>query len=157
MSLDFTRSIKNKNNSAVFYMDSINNKKIVMLTINLFFLFFYFLDWSHFDQISINIRECIINFVNNTDNQFISENNLNGPNNELNLSNSNLSLLSNTSNDLTDDNNNSSNNLINLDNSFSNNSLNYINSNQEFNNRRLRAQNHDQRSILEDILGIFPY
>ena len=162
LSLDFTRSIKNKNNSAVFYMDNINNKKILMLTINLFFLFFYFLDWSHFDQISINIRECIINFVNNTDNQFISENNLNGPNNELNLSNSNLSLLSNTSNDYTDDNNNShnnsSNNLINLDNSFSNNSLNYINNNQEVNNnRRLRRQYHDQRSILEDILGIFPY
>jgi len=162
LSLDFTRSIKNKNNSAVFYMDIINNKKILMLTINLFFLFFYFLDWSHFDQISINIRECIINFVNNTDNQFISENNFNGFNNELNLSNSNLSLLSNTSNDYTDDNNNShnnsSNNLISLDNSFSNNSLNHINNNQEVNNnRRLRRQNHDQRSILEDILGIFPY
>ena len=162
LSLDFTRSIKNKNNSAVFYMDNINNKKIVMLTINLFFLFFYFLDWSHFDQISINIRECIINFVNNTDNQFITENNESRFNNELNLSSSNLSLLSNASNDFTDDNNNSnnnsSNNLINLDNSFSNNSLNYINSNQEFNNnRRFRAQNHDQRSILEDILGIFPY
>jgi hypothetical protein len=155
-------SIKNKNNSAVFYMDNFNNKKIVMLTINLFFLFFYFLDWSHFDQISINIRECIINFVNNTDNQFITENNESRFNNELNLSSSNLSLLSNASNDLTDDNNNSnnnsSNNLINLDNSFSNNSLNHINSNQELNNnRRLRAQNHDQRSILEDILGIFPY
>jgi hypothetical protein len=162
LSLDFTRSIKNKNNSAVFYMDNFNNKKIVMLTINLFFLFFYFLDWSHFDQISINIRECIINFVNNTDNQFISENNINRFNNDLNLSSSNLSLLSNTSNDFTDDNNNSnnnsSNNLINLDNSFSNNSLNYINSNQEANNnRRLRRQNNDQRSILEDILGIFPY
>ena len=161
LSLDFTRSIKNKNNSAVFYMDNINNKKIIMLTINLFFLFFYFLDWSHFDQISINIRECIINFVNNTDNQFITENNASRFNNELNLSSSNLSLLSNASNDLTDDNNNSnnnsSNNLINLDNSLSNSSLNYINSNQEFNNRRLRAQNHDQRSILEDILGIFPY
>ena len=162
LSLDFTRSIKNKNNSAVFYMDNINNKKIIMLTINLFFLFFYFLDWTHFDQISINIRECIINFVNNTDNQFINENNFSSFNNELNLSNSNLSLLSNASNDYNDDNNNSnnnsSNNLINLDNSFSNNSLNHINSNQEASNhRRVRRQNNDQRSILEDILGIFPY
>ena len=140
-----------------YYFDIFDGKYILILLIDDGVLLS--LDFTR--SISINIRECIINFVNNTDNQFITENNASRFNNELNLSSSNLSLLSNASNDLTDDNNNSnnnsSNNLINLDNSLSNSSLNYINSNQEFNNRRLRAQNHDQRSILEDILGIFPY
>ena len=153
LSLDFSRSIKNKNNSAVFYMDNISNKKIIMLTINFFILFFYFLDWTHFDQISINIRECVVNFINNTDNQFINENNLNINSNRvengLNLSSSSLSLVSNISNDLTDENNSSSNNLINM----SNNNLELNNT-----NRRLRRDNNnnDQRSVLEEILGIFP-
>ena len=153
LSLDFSRSIKNKNNSAVFYMDNISNRKIIMLTINFFILFFYFLDWTHFDQISINIRECVVNFINNTDNQFINENNLNINSNRvengLNLSSSSLSLVSNISNDLTDENNSSNNNLINM----SNNNLELNNT-----NRRLRRDNNnnDQRSVLEEILGIFP-
>ena len=153
VSLDFSKSIKNKNNSAVFYMDNISNRKIIMLTINFFILFFYFLDWTHFDQISINIRECVVNFINNTDNQFINENDLNINSNRvengLNLSSSNLSILSNISNDSSDDNNSSSNNLINI----SNNNLEQIN-----NNRRLRrGHDNDQRSVFEQILGIFPY
>ena len=147
LSLDFSKSIKNKNNSAVFLMDTISNKKIIMLTINFFFLFFYFLDWSHFDQISINIRETVINFINNAQEQISIENNI--PNrfdiNDLNLSSSSLSLLSNISNDLNDDNNSSSNNLINL------------NNNHEQNTNRRRNHNNDQRSIFEELLGIFPY
>ena len=142
LSLDFSKSIKNKNNSAIFYMDYISNKKILMITINFFFLFFYFLDWSHFDQISINIREAIINFINNTDNQIINENNIylnRFDNSELSLSSSNLSLLSNASNEAED--NNNSNNFANMNN----------------NNRRLRRDNNDQRSIIEDLLGNFPY
>ena len=128
-------------------MDTISNKKIIMLTINFFFLFFYFLDWSHFDQISINIRETVINFINNAQEQISIENNI--PNrfdiNDLNLSSSSLSLLSNISNDLNDDNNSSSNNLINL------------NNNHEQNTNRRRNHNNDQRSIFEELLGIFPY
>ena len=147
LSLDFSKSIKNKNNSAVFLMDTISNKKIIMLTINFFFLFFYFLDWSHFDQISINIRETVINFINNAQEQISIENNI--PNrfdiNDLNLSSSSLSLISNISNDLNDDNNSSSNNLINL------------NNNHEQNTNRRRNHNNDQRSIFEELLGIFPY
>jgi hypothetical protein len=142
LSLDFSKSIKNKNNSAIFYMDYISNKKILMITINFFFLFFYFLDWSHFDQISINIREAIINFINNTDNQIINENNIylnRFDNSELSLSSSNLSLLSNASNEAED--NNNGNNFANMNN----------------NNRRLRRENNDQRSIIEDLLGNFPY
>ena len=155
LSLDFSKSIKNKNNSAVFYLDSISNKKIIMITINFFFLFFYFLDWSHFDQISINIREAIINFVNNTDNQIIDENNIpintnRFDNNGLNLSSSYLSLLSYTSNDFTEDNNNSSNNIVNMNNNSN------IN-NEQNNNRRQRRNNNDQRTIIEDLLGVFPY
>ena len=150
LSLDFSKSIKNKNNSAIFYMDSISNKKIIMLTINFIFLFFYFLDWTHLDQISINIREAIINFINNTDNQIINENNINinrFDNNELSLSSSNLSLLSNISNDAEDNiNNYNDNNYINM------------NNNNQNNNRRIRRDNNnDQRSIIEDLLGMIPY
>ena len=147
LSLDFTKSIKNKNNSAVFLMESISSKKIIMLTINCFFFFFYFLDWSHFDQISISIRETIVDFINNTDEQILIENNLENrlDNNGLNLSNSSISLMSNTSNDLSEENINSSNDIIN------------INNNQEHNFRRLRrVQNNYQRNVLEDLLGIFP-
>ena len=143
LSLDFSKSIKNKNNSAVFLMDTISNKKIIMLTINFFFLFFYFLDWSHFDQISINIRETIINFINNTEEQISIDNNIhNRFDNDLNLSSS-LSLLSNVSNDLNEDNNSNSNNLN--------------NSQEQDVNRRRNQNNNDHRSAFEDILGIFPY
>ena len=138
LSLDFTKSIEKKNNAAVFYMDIISNKKIIMITINFFFLFLYSLDWSHFDQISINIRDMIVDFINDIDSQITIENNL--PNRfdirDLNLSNSSLSLLSNASNDLNEDNNN---NVLN---------------NMELNeNDRLRSQ----RSVIEDLLGVFPY
>ena len=139
LSLDFTKSIEKKNNSAVFYMDIVSNKKIIMITINFFFLFLYSLDWSHFDQISINIRNMIVNFINSLDNQMIIENNF--PNRfderELNLSNSSLSLLSNASNDLNEEINN--NNLYNME----------LNEN----GRLLRSQ----RSVIEDLLGVFPY
>ena len=143
LSLDFSKSIKNKNNSAVFLMDTISNKKIIMLTINFFFLFFYFLDWSHFDQISINIRETVINFINNTEQQISIDNNMHNrfDNNDLNLSSSSLSLLSNVSNDLNEDNN--SNNLN--------------NSQEQDVNRRRNQSNNDHRSAFEDLLGIFPY
>ena len=114
----------------------------------MFFLFFYFLDWSHFDQISISIRETIVDFINNTDEQILIENNLENrlDNNGLNLSNSSISLMSNTSNDLSEENINSSNDIIN------------INNNQEHNFRRLRrVQNNYQRNVLEDLLGVFPF
>ena len=145
LSLDFSKSIKNKNNSAVFLMDTISNKKIIMLTINFFFLFFYFLDWSHFDQISINIRETVINFINNTEQQISIDNNIHNrfDNNDLNLSSSSLSLLSNVSNDLNEDNNSNNNNLS--------------NSQEQDVNRRRNQNNNDHRSAFEDILGIFPY
>ena len=147
LSLDFTKSIKNKNNSAVFLMDTITNKKIIMLTINCFFLFLYFLDWSHFDQISIYIKETIVNFINSTDEQITIENHIPNrfDNNDLNLSSSSLSLLSNTSNDLNEDNNGSSNNSINMN-----------NNQEQNNNRNLRRNNNDQRSAFEDLLGALP-
>ena len=147
ISLDFTKSIKNKNNSAVFLMESISNKKVIMLTINCFFLFFYFLDWSHFDKISISIRETIIDFINNTDEQLLIENNSeNGfANNGFSLSNSNLSLTSNSSNDLIEGNNNRHNDVL------------ILNNNQEQINGRLTINNNNyQRNFIEDLLRIFP-
>ena len=147
LSLDFTKSIKNKNNSAVFLMDTISNKKIIMLTINCFFLFLYFLDWSHFDQISIYIKETIVNFINGTDNQITIENNIRNrfDNNDLNLSNSSLSLLSNASNELTEDNYGSNNSLINMN-----------NIQEHHNNRITRRNNNNQRDAFEDLLGTLP-
>ena len=145
LSLDFSKSIKNKNNSAVFYMDGISDNKIFILTINFFILFLYYLDWENLDQITMNIHDIFMEFINNAENPPLIENNLqinNRYDNRLNLSSSSLSILSNNSNDLSSEN--------------SNNNINHLNENlgQNNNNRRQRS---DQRSVLEDILGVFPY
>ena len=145
LSLDFSKSIKNKNNSAVFYKDGISDKKIFILTINFFILFLYCLDWENLDNVTINIYNLFSELLNNTENQLL--NNINNANininnrydNRLHLSNSSLSILSNTSNDLNNDINNSSMSL---------------NENLSPNNRRIRI---GQRSVLEDMLGVFPY
>ena len=147
LSLDFSKSIKNKNNSAVFYMDLISDRKIFILTINFFIAFLYFLDWPNLDSVTINIYNLFTDFINNTDNQMINNNNTNMNNrydNRLNLSSSSLSILSNNSNDLSNENNSSNNNsLMNLNENLGRND-----------NRRLRR---GQRSVLEDMLGVFPY
>ncbi len=147
LSLDFSKSIKNKNNSAVFYMDLISDRKIFILTINFFIAFLYFLDWPNLDSVTINIYNLFTDFINNTDNQMINNNNININNrydNRLNLSSSSLSILSNNSNDLSNENNSSNNNsLMNLNENLGRND-----------NRRLRR---GQRSVLEDMLGVFPY
>ena len=145
LSLDFSKSIKNKNNSAVFYMDGISDNKIFILTINFFILFLYYLDWENLDQITMNIHDIFMEFINNAENPPLIENNLqinNRYDNRLNLSSSSLSILSNNSNDLSSEN--------------SNNNINHLNENlgQNNNNRRQRS---DHRSVLEDILGVFPY
>ena len=145
LSLDFSKSIKNKNNSAVFYKDGISDQKIFIITINFFICFLYCLDWENLDNVTVNIYNLISEVVNSTENQML--NNFNNANininnrydNRLNLSNSSLSLLSNNSNDLNIDNNNSS---MSLNESFG------------FNNRRMRI---GQRSVLEDMLRVFPY
>ena len=146
LSLDFSKSIKNKNNSAVFYMDGISERKIFLLTINVFFAFLYFLDWHNLDSVSINIYNTFSELVNNTDNQVINNNNFNINNrydNRLNLSSSSLSILSNNSNDLNNENNSNNNSSMNLNENPGRND-----------NRRLRR---GQRSVLEDMLGVFPY
>ena len=151
LSLDFSKSIKNKNNSAVFYMDGISERKIVILTINFLMLFLYFLDWPNLDSVTMNIHDLFMEFVNNTDNQML--NNINNNNNfvinnrydnRLNLSSSSLSILSSNSNDLSNENNSINNSSMNLNENLA----------QIHNNRRLRR---GQRSVLEDMLGVFPY
>ena len=145
LSLDFSKSIKNKNNSAVFYKDGISDRKIFIITINFFICFLYCLDWENLDNVTVNIYNIISEIVNSTENQILND--LNNANininnrydNRLSLSNSSLSILSNTSNDLNSDNNNSSMSL---------------NENFGLNNRRMRI---GQRSVLEDMLGVFPY
>ena len=147
LSLDFSKSIKNKNNSAVFYMDGISDSKILILTINVFIAFLYFLDWHNLDSVTINIYNFFLEFVNNTDTQVINNNNNininNRYDNRLNLSSSSLSILSNNSNDLSNENNSNNNSSMNLNENLGRNG-----------NRRLRR---GQRSVLEDMLGVFPY
>ena len=145
LSLDFSKSIKNKNNSAVFYMDGISDRKILILTINFFMFFLYFLDWHNLDRVTINIHDLFTEFVNNTDNEVLNNNiNINNRyDNRLHLSGSSLSILSNNSNEFSNDNNSHNNSLLNLHENLS-----------QGNNRRIRR---GQRSILEDMLGVFPY
>ena len=103
------------------------------------------MDWENLDNVTINIYNLFSELLNNTENQLL--NNINNANisinnrydNRLHLSNSSLSILSNTSNDLNNDINNSSMSL---------------NENLSPNNRRIRI---GQRSVLEDMLGVFPY
>ena len=64
LSLDFSKSIKNKNNSAVFYKDGISDKKIFILTINFFILFLYCLDWENLDNVTINIYNLLLRVRN---------------------------------------------------------------------------------------------
>ena len=146
LSLDFSKSIKNKNNSAVFFLDGISDRKLFILTLNFFLFFLYFLDWPNLDNVTLNIYNVVLELVNNTDYQFLNNLNNNLANisnrfdNRLNLSSSSLSILSNASNDLSNDNNSS----MNLNESLG----------QSNNGRRSRT---GQRSVLEDMLGVFPY
>ena len=144
LSLDFSKSIKNKNNSAVFYMDGINDRKIIILTINFFMLFLYSLDWVNLDSVTTNIYNQFLEFINNTDNQLLNNINIsNRYDNRLNLSSSSLSILSSASNDLSNDNNNINNSANNIIENLGPNS-----------NRIIRT---GQGSVLEDMLGVFPY
>ena len=144
LSLDFSKSIKNKNNSAVFYMDGINDRKIIILTINFFMLFLYSLDWVNLDSVTTNIYNQFLEFINNTDNQLLDNINIsNRYDNRLNLSSSSLSILSSASNDLSNDNNNINNSANNIIENLGPNS-----------NRRIRT---GQGSVLEDMLGVIPY
>ena len=144
LSLDFSKSIKNKNNSAVFYMDGISDRKIIILTINFFMLFLYSLDWVNLDSVTTNIYNQFLEFINNTDNQLLDNINIsNRYDNRLNLSSSSLSILSSASNDLSNDNNNINNSANNIIENLGPNS-----------NRRLRT---GQGSVLEDMLGVIPY
>ena len=146
LSLDFSKSIKNKNNSAVFFLDGISDRKLFILSINFFLFFLYFLDWQNLDNVTLNIYNGFLEFVNNTDNRFFNNlsNSFTNINNRydgrLNLSSSSLSILSNTSNDLINDNNES----MNLNESLG----------QDYNSRRSRS---GPRSVLEDMLQVFPY
>ena len=145
LSLDFSKSIKNKNNSAIFYKDGISDRKIFLLTFDAFLLFLSLLDWQNLDAVTSNIYNFFTEFLNNTDNQVINNNiNINNRyDNRLNLSSSSLSILSNNSNDLSNENNSYNNSLINLNENLRRND-----------NIRLRR---GQRSVLEDMLGVFPY
>ena len=145
LSLDFSKSIKDKNNSAIFYKDGISDRKIFVLTINFFLLFLSFLDWPNLDDVTSNIYNFFTEFLNSTDNQVINNNiNINNRyDNRLNLSSSSLSILSNNSNDLSNENNSNNNSLMNLNENLGRND-----------NIRLRR---GQRSVLEDMLGVFPY
>ena len=142
LSLDFSKSIKNKNNSAVFFLDGISDRKLFILSINFFLFFLYFLDWQNLDNVTLNIYNGFLEFVNNTDNRFFNNfgNISNRYDNRLNLSSSSLSILSNASNDLNNDNNSS----MNLNESLG----------QSYNSRRSRS---GPRSVLEDMLQVFPY
>ena len=142
LSLDFSKSIKNKNNSAVFFLDGISDRKLFILSINFFLFFLYFLDWQNLDNVTLNIYNGFQEFVNNTENRIFNNfgNISNRYDNRLNLSSSSLSILSNASNDLSNDNNGS----INL----------YESLGQNYNNRRSRS---GPRSVLEDMLQVFPY
>ena len=145
LSLDFSKSIKNKNNSAVFFLDGISDRKLFILSINFFLFFLYFLDWQNLDNVTLNIYNGVLDFVNNSDNTLLNNfNNFanisNRYDNTLNLSSSSLSILSNASNDL----GNEINGPINLDEGLRPNN----------NDRRSRR---GQRSVLEDMLQVFPY
>jgi hypothetical protein len=138
LSLDFSKSIENKNNAAVFYMDYLTDKKLMMLTINFLFLFFYFLDWPHLDQISVKLRDIIVDILNNSENENINNNNnMNRLDYGLNLSNSNLSITSSEDNGSINNNTNG-------------------NVEENGHQRRERRERVYQTSILEDILEIFP-
>jgi len=125
VSLDFTGSINQKNAGATFYRDQFNFWKTTVLFINCFSLFLYFLDWSIVDKISRDIKNFIIAHFPLFNGQLFSndlDSNLRRDN-WLQLSNSNMSLLSLNSND--ESNNleeefSNSNNNININNSNSN-------------------------------------
>ena len=125
-------------------MDGINDRKIIILTINFFMLFLYSLDWVNLDSVTTNIYNQFLEFINNTDNQLLDNINIsNRYDNRLNLSSSSLSILSSASNDLSNDNNNINNSANNIIENLGPNS-----------NRRLRT---GQGSVLEDMLGVIPY
>ena len=146
VSLDFSGSIYQKNVGATFYRDKFDIRKATLLFINCFFIFLYFLDWSLVDKISIDLKNFIIDlfygfmtyfwtsyYENNNNNNIRIENNW------LNLSNSNISLMSNNSNE-------ESNNDDDI-NSNSNNNIPIV--------RRNRI-NNSGRNIFEDVFESIP-
>ena len=143
VSLDFTGSINQKNAGATFYRDQFNFWKTTVLFINCFSLFLFFLDWTIVDKISRDIKNFVIThfplfnrqlFGNDLDNNIRRDN-------WLQLSNSNMSLLSLNSND-------ESNNLE-EDFSGSNNNININNSNN--NVIRLRRRNIFEDDVFDHI------
>ena len=131
---------------ATFYRDKFDIRKATLLFINCFFIFLYFLDWSLVDKISIDLKNFIIDlfygfmtyfwtsyYENNNNNNIRIENNW------LNLSNSNISLMSNNSNE-------ESNNDDDI-NSNSNNNIPIV--------RRNRI-NNSGRNIFEDVFESIP-
>ena len=148
VSLDFSGSIFNKNVGGTFYKDNFDFGKTTLLFINFFVIFLYFLDWSIVDKISIDIKNfiieqfyfllkyfCWINYGNHNFNR--RENN-----NWLNLSNSNLSLISLNSNE----------EIINDNESINNN----IEQNNNILNNRINRRNNSNRNIFEDVFENIP-
>ena len=142
VSLDFTGSINQKNAGATFYKDQFNFWKSTVLFINCFSLFLYFLDWSIVDKISRDLKNFIIAHFPLFNGQMLGNDFNNARrDNWLQLSNSNMSLLSLNSND-------ESNNLE-EDFSNSNNNLNLNNSNNNI--IRLRRRNIFEDDVFDHI------
>ena len=149
VSLDFSGSIYQKNVGATFYRDKFDFGKTTLLFINCFFIFLYFLDWSLVDKISIDIKNFIVEYFYFFNRFFWSlnyeNNNYNRRENiPLQLSNSNISILSSNSNE--ESNNDNEDNGEDINNNISNNN----------HNRRINRINDSQRNIFEDVFERMP-
>ena len=143
VSLDFTGSINKKNAGATFYRDQFNFWKTTVLFINCFSLFLFFLDWSIVDKISRDIKNFVMAHFPLFNGQLL-ENDLDNNirrDNWLQLSNSNMSLLSMNSNDES--------NNIEEEMSGSNSNINLNNSNN--NVIRLRRNNIFEDDVFDHI------
>ena len=143
VSLDFTGSINKKNAGATFYLEQFNFWKTTVLFLNCFSLFLFFLDWTIVDKISRDIKNFILaNFplfngalIGNDVGNHIRRDSW------LQLSNSNMSLLSV----------NSADSNIDDENSNSNNNLNLNNSNNSFTIRLARRENIFEDDVFDHI------
>lgn len=142
VSLDFSGSIYQKNVGATFYRDKFNFGKTTLLFINCFFIFLYFLDWSIVDKISVDIKNFIVEHFYFFNRYFWGiEYRNNNTNNRrenffLQLSNSNISIISSNSNE--ESNNDSE------------------NDNNSIQNNRINRRNNSQPNIFEDVFEHIP-
>lgn len=154
VSLDFSQSISHKNNIKTFLCEGLNTQKSIMLVVDCFLFFLFFLDWSKVDNISLRIRNyaigilyIIIYKIFNRMGNF-QPNNQRNENRDLHLSFSNLSINSIYSNDVEASNEEE----INMGNSNEN--FNVQNNLEARRNRREERNNNpnNNNNIFEDVL-----